>query len=683
MPADMTTCSLMEEESERSGLDSRELVRLGHDSDAAVRGGWRRHAPLASAVLLIAGAAVAAWASHGGRGGDAASASAVGGALGLAQELDGPAAAADPCRDRGQKAGRRLKSEEKVKKLEGFLDSVKDELASRDDPCQLPNEDVLKVQQVINDEMESAELAAHKKAVNLTGCPAAGEDCRDARCCSDPGLQCYSKSEFWATCREECIPDVPDPADADADPWSCKKLGERTPGKAVDQEDCPDAEDNCLKSKCCKDAGSACFTKNDTFGRCLPVCTPGPQYADLDNGDPWSCHQVGPATPSTVGKWTQEECAGDEADCSHSRCCATSGFKCYEMNQGWAQCKLNCTKEPPEDRAWEGSWTCKELGYRTPPAPAALPDHPVGGKVGRWVKDACSKDGEDCSNTSCCVGRGKQCYSKDDEYATCADECNKNSTWSCKELGTKSFGLAYVGYPSLFCFALLRVDTYELDLVKYQWEKRSGIFACDSFRVFSDNVTTIAGRKTLQTPKVEVGVSKDGTAGNTLLFMKVWDMIFKDGTVWDHDWTIKADPDAVLLSDRLRGRLERYTNNWDHEGRLFAVNCNAWPQSPDFPMMYGAVEIFSQAAMRQYMKRVGHCMEVLTQWAEWGEDLFLTRCMDQIDVGRIEDYSLVGDKTCVGPGQAWNGDCENYEMAAFHPFKDIESWSECFDKAIR
>jgi hypothetical protein len=260
----------------------------------------------------------------------------------------------------------------------------------------------------------------------------------------------------------------------------------------------------------------------------------------------------------------------------------------------------------------------------------------------------------------------------------CPEE-SSNHTWSCKELGTRSFGLAYVGYPSLFCFALFRVDTYELDLVKYQSETRSGIFACDNFRVFSDKVTTIGGRKTLQTPHVEVGVSKDGTAGNTLLFMKVWDMVFKDGTVWDHDWTIKADPDAVLLSDRLRGRLEPHTNTWDHGGRLFVVNCAAWPRNP---LMYGSVEIFSRAAVQTYMESADYCMEVLPEWETWGEDLYMTRCMDQIDVGRIEDYELVGDMACHGPGQNWDGDCYNWHMAGFHPFKDIGSWSECFDKAI-
>jgi len=669
--------------------------------------------------------------------------------LGLAQQKKGHVeeieeitgkAEEDPCRNRKGQAGRRLKSKtrahevEEKTEIEKLLAQEKADIESEEDPCKLPEEAVLKVQRIIDEEMEGAEFAAHekevkylkeelnklrgsskkphtkiangtgnstakngstakasskKKAPNITrgrepppasNCSDADEDCRQTQCCSDPGRQCYGKNEWWASCRVECVPGVPDPSDLDSEVWTCEEYGNRTAGEVVDQEKCHDVGDNCMTNRCCKDPGFACYTKNETFGMCLLECTPGSQYFDLDNADPWSCRQAGPGTPSTIGDWVEENCSGEVDDCSQTKCCSTVGFMCYAMNEGWAQCKENCSQESPADRPWEEPWTCKELGYRTPPRPISV-EQPPGGKVGRWVKDVCSKNDEDCSSTSCCTGRGKQCYQRDDKYAACADECEKNSTWSCKELGTRSWGLAYVGYPSLFCFSLLRVDTYELELVKYQWTKRAGIFACDSFRVFSDTVTTVAGRKTLKTPKVEVGVSKDGTAGNTLLFMKVWDMIFEDGTVWDHDWTIKADPDAVLLSDRLRGRLEPYTNNYDHGGRLFVVNCNAWPGS-DFPMMYGSVEIFSQAAMRQYKEHVDKCMEVLP-WQEWGEDYFLTRCMDQIDVGRIEDYQLVGDSTCSGPQQSWNGDCNLGLLAAFHPFKEIETWSACFDTAIR
>jgi len=288
------------------------------------------------------------------------------------------------------------------------------------------------------------ETAVSIKDANLThqhmdppvsaNCSASYEDCRSTKCCSDPGLQCYEKNRWWAMCRATCIPGAADPADVDPEHWSCRKFGERSKGRPVEPGECHGVHDNCMGSKCCKDPGFACFAKNGTFGRCMPECAPGPQYFDLDNGDPWSCHQVGAAALSTVGNWTKANCSGDADDCRESRCCATSGLQCYEVGGKSARCFASCPQE--------GGSPCTELGYRTPPPPAELPDGPLGGKVGWWVEGSCSKDGEDCSGTLCCVGAGMQCYQKDSKHAACAGECQANSTWTCKELGTRSWGPA-------------------------------------------------------------------------------------------------------------------------------------------------------------------------------------------------------------------------------------------------
>jgi len=97
-------------------------------------------------------------------------------------------------------------------------------------------------------------------------------------------------------------------------------------------------------------------------------------------------------------------------------------------------------------------------------------------------------------------------------------------------------------------------------------------------------------------------------------------------------------------------------------------------------MMYGSVEIFSKGAMMAYSEGIAKCAKILP-WKDWGEDYFMTRCMDQIDVGRLEMFDLVGDNVCVGPGQSGTGDCSEGERAAFHPFKDIEEWNNCFNNA--
>jgi hypothetical protein len=59
-------------------------------------------------------------------------------------------------------------------------------------------------------------------------------NCASVQCCQSPGMQCYVKDEWWATCRETCVPGSTDDRDPEwaRSPWSCQALGPRTPRAA-------------------------------------------------------------------------------------------------------------------------------------------------------------------------------------------------------------------------------------------------------------------------------------------------------------------------------------------------------------------------------------------------------------------------------------------------------------------
>jgi hypothetical protein len=236
----------------------------------------------------------------------------------------------------------------------------------------------------------------------------------------------------------------------------------------------------------------------------------------------------------------------------------------------------------------------------------------------------------------------------------------------------------------------MRVNgTYEKGLMSAQLEQGAGIFACDDFLVIADGVTTL-GRlpadmrrrlwgyskessdevvtHTMQ--KEPVWTSKDGTAANTLQFLKAWDVIVKDGRYRRHSWTVKVDPDAVLLPSRLRQHVLKHTGN-----PVFIVNCNKYPDSGDFPMMYGPVEAFSVQAINVFADRGWHCASELP-WAPWGEDFYMTHCMDYLGVKRVNDYDVVGDGNCMGHV------CGDGLSSAYHPFKEVTSWMHCFHQAV-
>jgi len=59
------------------------------------------------------------------------------------------------------------------------------------------------------------------------GCSTTGTDCRGTRCCRSPGMQCFEKNKWWASCREACVPGF-GRLGADTS-WTCRPLGPRTP----------------------------------------------------------------------------------------------------------------------------------------------------------------------------------------------------------------------------------------------------------------------------------------------------------------------------------------------------------------------------------------------------------------------------------------------------------------------
>lgn len=226
------------------------------------------------------------------------------------------------------------------------------------------------------------------------------------------------------------------------------------------------------------------------------------------------------------------------------------------------------------------------------------------------------------------------------------------------------------GSPSLFCFAVFRSEGYELELVKSQLEQSVGIFGCDEFAVLSDKVLKVTDSvETLIIPPCEeVGVSKDGTAANTLVFMQAWRVISTEARYKAHDWVIKADPDTVIIVDRLRPHLQPFTGE-----NVFIQNCAKY-SGPGWPMMYGSLEAFSVAAIEAYFKEAERCRTEL-DWETWGEDMFMGNCLTLLGARPEFDGGLTGDAACL------SADCADGTTAAYHPFKSPESWFTCYNLA--
>lgn len=253
------------------------------------------------------------------------------------------------------------------------------------------------------------------------------EDCTESECCKGAGMQCYQKHVWWSACLWEC-------ESSEDDVWSCNQKGPRTAGLPevtttkiipawehelwIPERDTSEKvqemfttvtatyttttapcsatrNQDCTLSKCCADPGMQCFQKDQYWASCQLDCEPGLDMRDPEERrTPWTCKMVGGRSPGQplITTTTLEpagilpedeklreeedldwsECSiTREQDCSKLKCCQDPGMQCYEKNQYWAACELDCsTGEDPRDAGdMRTPWTCKTIGPRTPGVP--------------------------------------------------------------------------------------------------------------------------------------------------------------------------------------------------------------------------------------------------------------------------------------------------------------------------
>mmetsp|Transcript_91993 Transcript_91993/g.297622 ORF Transcript_91993/g.297622 Transcript_91993/m.297622 type:complete len:491 (+) Transcript_91993:70-1542(+) len=364
--------------------------------------------------------------------------------------------------------------------------------------------------------------------------------------------------------------------------------------------------------------------------------------------------------PVTKLPW---DCSADGADCRTTQCCSNPGSQCYVKNKYWAACNATCSTGQLRGDKDGQPWSCAALGERAPPA--------------------CSWEGENCAVSKCCRRSGFQCFAKDDNWASCSDDCSKLSgsdpmghPWTCKVLG-RSQGAHYVqpvieavplAATSLFCFTVVTPQGvvapgvkpgYEQELVGMMKEQGVGIFSCDAAEVYEG---------------VRVARGSWQSVVNTDIFVSIWQKVQADGIYSKHAWTVKVDADAVFLPDRLR----------THLMSLRPPSATAlYLQNIDFRFHFmGALEVLSSKAVDIFVASAHECAKHLG--SNGGEDFFTMQCLDSMGVGHMTDYSLLDDK--YTHGQGWNlydvNPCSNPATVAFHPYKAVNSWQGCHKVAL-
>jgi len=283
-----------------------------------------------------------------------------------------------------------------------------------------------------------------------------------------------------------------------------------------------------------------------------------------------------------------------------------------------------------------------------------------------------------------------RCYEKNPAWAGCKTSCtvgvdksdplDDETPWSCTKIGR-----GRQNGPSLYCFSVLMTDTYELELVRRQAGASAGIFDCEEFTVFSDKKTWIVqGMVDTQVIPTKISVAKGKSWMmthswvNAEVFQRVWGWVCDHERYLEHDWTVKLDPDAVFLPERLKRHL-----GTEIPGPKYMRNCDR-NEPPGFGM-YGAIEVLSAKAVHLLAHQgLANCTREMNWngkemgWHGWGEDFFLQKCLDRLKVESSEDLGLLKDKNClVEPSPCTTG------QVVFHPFKTPTTYFQCLSQARR
>lgn len=237
---------------------------------------------------------------------------------------------------------------------------------------------------------------------------------------------------------------------------------------------------------------------------------------------------------------------------------------------------------------------------------------------------------------------------------------------------------------SFFCFTVMRSWGHELALMKQQRNKSVGIFGCDEAMVLSEKEVVLSDEPLQTTVVISHHLMSKGAGlfENHELFLMVWKQVERDGRWSTSDWTLKIDPDAVFLPQRLRVRLGGGSHSRTHA--TFYANCagrtDIQIQDRD-QFMYGPIELFSQAAVKTLFGGLGRCRQELKEGEMRWEERFITKCLEKLGVplNPYMNLNLLSDPHCSDGGSENKTPACSSNAVCFHQLKTPEDYLTCLE----
>jgi hypothetical protein len=266
------------------------------------------------------------------------------------------------------------------------------------------------------------------------------------------------------------------------------------------------------------------------------------------------------------------------------------------------------------------------------------------------------------------------CAKKDATWTACVQTVKK-TTWASQHIpipagwdgtilgaGRDEYQMQQAGPgeqklgTTLYCWMAYLPGSYEEGLIAKARDNHASIYQCDDHDLFHTWKSASGSWDT-----------GEATLTNTDVFINVWEQMAKVGTFMKNDWTVKVDPDCVMVADRLRSHLGAL--NVPVWAAVYVKN-NGMDAGLGNNGFLGAIEVFSKKASMKYLDNAAGCRQSLGLNA--GEDGYFKGCMDALGVGYVVDSEMFFPDHAAGA-------CMNGGRAAFHPLKDPAEWQHCWD----
>lgn len=230
----------------------------------------------------------------------------------------------------------------------------------------------------------------------------------------------------------------------------------------------------------------------------------------------------------------------------------------------------------------------------------------------------------------------------------------------------------------MLCIAVMLPFGGEVALIRSQLAKNVGMFGCNGWNVYSnESVELSPGPPVRILAEVMHGSMQCPishalalpAAMNSEIFYRFWRRVFWDRHYLFYDWTVKLDPDAVVLPDRLRAHVV----NRNPDLPIYVNNCDEG--------LHGPIEVISRKGMEIFGEGMTRCHDaLLPEWMTYGEDVWLRRCFRIIGVSPQDDFGLLRERACRP--YEWPKPCVT-GAASFHPLKTPADYFACLAQAER